>query len=175
MQYEERPELATAQAMIAARNGEALCAVPFLSTFVGYDGNIYLCCSDWKKEAVVSTVFDDPGQYIGPKLGYVAGREPVCKTCNLDPLNALVDELKATNLGLPDAKDPSQAGRRLRLLRAPAAGGHRRRLRRRLLHPVGPPPHPRPPGLIVGRPEAGPRRRVRLTRRPQPPADPRRR
>lgn len=107
-QYEESPELATAQAMIAARNGEALSAVPFLSTFVGYDGNIYLCCSDWKKEAVVSTVFDDPGQYIGPKLGYVSGREPVCKTCNLDPLNALVDELKATNLGLADAKDPAK-------------------------------------------------------------------
>ncbi len=106
MQYEAAPELATAQAMIAARNGEALCQVPFFTTFVGYDGNIYLCCSDWKKEAVCSNVFDDPADYIAPKLGYVADRDPVCKTCNLDPLNILVDELRAFDAGEPDAKDP---------------------------------------------------------------------
>jgi MoaA/NifB/PqqE/SkfB family radical SAM enzyme len=108
MQYESRPELATARAMIAARQGVPLCDVPFLSTFVGYDGNIYLCCSDWKKEAVVATVFDDALDYVGPKYDFVSSREPVCKTCNLDPLNALVDELQATEDGLADAKDPDR-------------------------------------------------------------------
>jgi len=108
MQYDTRPELATAQRMIAARHGEALCSVPFFSTFVGYDGNIYLCCSDWKKEAVVASVFDDAAVYDLPKLGFVAGREPVCRTCNLDPLNALADELRATADGLADARDPEQ-------------------------------------------------------------------
>lgn len=108
MQYEGSPELAVAQQMIAARHGEAICSVPFLSTFVGYDGNIYLCCSDWKKEAAVGTVRDDPIEYVFPKLEAVASREPVCKTCNLDPINALVDEIRATAQGLPDARDPEQ-------------------------------------------------------------------
>jgi MoaA/NifB/PqqE/SkfB family radical SAM enzyme len=106
MQYETRPELATAQSMIAARQGEALCTVPFLSTFVGYDGNIYLCCSDWKKEAVVANVWDDAADYLAPKFDFVTSRDPVCRSCNLDPLNALVDELRATADGEPDAKDP---------------------------------------------------------------------
>jgi MoaA/NifB/PqqE/SkfB family radical SAM enzyme len=107
MQYESRPELATARSMIAARQGEALCALPFFSTFVGYDGNIYLCCSDWKKEAVVANVLDDASTYDAAKMDYVAGREPVCKTCNLDPLNALADEIRATDEGAADAKDIS--------------------------------------------------------------------
>jgi hypothetical protein len=91
--------------MIAARDGEALCAVPFLSTFVGYDGNIYLCCSDWKKEAPVASVFDDDPPYLDTKIGLVAAREPVCKTCNLDPLNHLADEIRARDEGAEDAAD----------------------------------------------------------------------
>jgi MoaA/NifB/PqqE/SkfB family radical SAM enzyme len=105
MQYESRTELSTAAAMIAERGGEALCAVPFFSTFVGYDGNVYLCCSDWKKEAPVASVFDDGVPYVKAKLDLVAGREPVCKTCNLDPLNALADEIRAHNDGADDAAD----------------------------------------------------------------------
>lgn len=105
MQYETRPELAVAERMISDRGGQAMCAVPFFSTFVGYDGNVYLCCSDWKKEAPVASVFDDDVLALGPKLDLVAGREPVCKTCNLDPLNHLADEIRARDEGAPDAVD----------------------------------------------------------------------
>jgi MoaA/NifB/PqqE/SkfB family radical SAM enzyme len=105
MQYESRTEMATAARMIAEREGEALCAVPFLSTFVGYDGNVYLCCSDWKKEAPVASVFDDDVPYMHTKLAMVAGRESPCTTCNLDPLNHLADELRARSEGADDAVD----------------------------------------------------------------------
>jgi hypothetical protein len=105
MQYESRNELSTASAMVADRGGEALCAVPFFSTFVGYDGNLYLCCSDWKKEAPVATVFDEGMPHLKAKLALVAGREPVCKTCNLDPLNHLADEIRARDEGAEDAAD----------------------------------------------------------------------
>jgi len=105
MQYESRNELDTATRMIAERDGEALCAVPFLSTFVGYDGNVYLCCSDWKKEAPVASIFDDDAPYLNPKLALVTSRERVCKTCNLDPLNHLADEIRARDEGADDAAD----------------------------------------------------------------------
>jgi MoaA/NifB/PqqE/SkfB family radical SAM enzyme len=105
MQYETRPELARAEELIAARGGEAFCAVPFLSTFVGYDGNLYLCCSDWKKEAPIASVFDEGAVARTPKVGYVASREPVCVTCNLDPLNHLADEIRANDEGAADAVD----------------------------------------------------------------------
>ncbi len=105
MQYDTRPELATASRMIAARGGEAVCGVPFFSTFVGYDGNVYLCCSDWKKEAPIASVFDDSCLDKAVKLQLAASRQPVCVTCNLDPLNHLADEIRACSEGLDDAGD----------------------------------------------------------------------
>ncbi len=105
MQYDTRPELATAAQMIAARGGEAICGVPFFSTFVGYDGNVYLCCSDWKKEAAIANVFDDHCLDKGVKLRLAASRQPVCTTCNLDPLNNLADEIRACSEGAEDAGD----------------------------------------------------------------------
>ena len=35
-----------------------VCPVPYLSVFIGYDGLYYLCCSDWKKEAPMASVFE---------------------------------------------------------------------------------------------------------------------
>jgi len=105
MQYDHRSELDVARQMIDDRKGEALCAVPFLSTFIGYDGNIYLCCSDWKKEAPIASVFDDDVPISATKVTMLASREPVCKTCNLDPLNHLTDELRARAEGADDAAD----------------------------------------------------------------------
>jgi MoaA/NifB/PqqE/SkfB family radical SAM enzyme len=106
MQYETRPELDQARAMIDERGGEAICGVPFISTFFGYDGNVYLCCSDWRKEAPIGSVFDDDAALsLAKRLDPVVSREPVCKTCNLDPLNALADEIRAKNEGAHDAAD----------------------------------------------------------------------
>jgi hypothetical protein len=36
------------------------------------------------------------------KLEHVCGREPVCKTCNLDPTNRLVEELRSLSAGESD-------------------------------------------------------------------------
>jgi hypothetical protein len=74
--------------------------------FVGYDGQYYLCCSDWKKETPMGSVFDESFHSVtGAKLGFVLTREPVCKSCNLDPLNQLADELRAIEEG---ETDPTQ-------------------------------------------------------------------
>ncbi len=80
-----------------------MCGTPFGYLFVGYDGNYYLCCSDWKKEVPMGTVFDRSFiELTGDKLRAVVSREPICKTCNLDPLNMLTDELRAISEGVSD-------------------------------------------------------------------------
>ena len=58
MQYEHYPELAEAGAWLAAAVGRPVCGAPFGYLFVGYDGQYYLCCSDWEKQAPLGSVFD---------------------------------------------------------------------------------------------------------------------
>jgi len=96
MQFESLPQLGEAHAMLDGVNGVPICGTPFAFLFVGYDGKYYLCCSDWKKEVSFGTVFD--GSFLditAAKLRYVRERGPVCRTCNLDPVNALTDALRA--------------------------------------------------------------------------------
>ena len=100
MQFDTLPQRETAQALLDERGGRAICGTPFAYLFVGYDGNYYLCCSDWKKEVPLGTVFDRSFvDLIRPKLEHVLGRGDVCRTCNLDPLNYLTDEIRAHDAG----------------------------------------------------------------------------
>jgi len=96
MQYEQFPELEEARSLIEERVGAAVCPAPFIYLFVGYDGNYYLCCSDWEKQAPLGTIFESSFLEVADaKLGCVTSREPVCRTCNLDPTNRLVEDLRA--------------------------------------------------------------------------------
>jgi MoaA/NifB/PqqE/SkfB family radical SAM enzyme len=100
MQFESLPQLEIARERLEARGGTPICGAPFGYLFIGYDGQYYLCCSDWKKETPMGSVFDESFLSVTEKkLQYVASREPVCKTCNLDPLNKLTDELRAIDEG----------------------------------------------------------------------------
>lgn len=101
MQFETFPELAQARAIFDEMEGPVpVCAAPFLYMFVGYDGQYYLCCSDWEKRAPLGTVFDETFlSVIDEKLRNVIERKPVCHTCNCDPLNQLTEQLRAEHLG----------------------------------------------------------------------------
>jgi len=104
MQYEQYDELARAKAQLEARVGTPLCGAPVAFLFIGYDGQYYLCCSDWEKQAPMGSVFDT--SFLGvteAKLAHLASREPVCSTCNLDPVNKLTEELRAEAQGLTPA------------------------------------------------------------------------
>ena len=103
MQFESFPELAEAKRLLEAQSFTPTCDAPFVFLFIGYDGQYYLCCSDWKKEVPLGSVFDTSFLAIRHrKLEHVCGREPVCKTCNLDPTNRLVEELRSVSAGEPD-------------------------------------------------------------------------
>jgi hypothetical protein len=76
------------------------CRAPFDGQVIGYDGNYYLCCSDWKKEVSVGNVADHSiASVTMAKLRAVNDRHAVCSICNLDPTNRLVDALKAQDDG----------------------------------------------------------------------------
>ena len=109
MQFESYPQLAKARDLLDARGAPVpLCPTPFGYLFIGYDGQYYLCCSDWKKETPMGSVFDESFLSVtAKKIEFVRTREPVCKTCNNDPLNQLTEELKAIEDGDSDVTDPA--------------------------------------------------------------------
>ena len=73
MQFEAYPELAEARALRRAARRDPLCGAPFGYLFIGYDGQYYLCCSDWKKETPMGSVFDESFHSVtAKKLAYVA-------------------------------------------------------------------------------------------------------
>jgi MoaA/NifB/PqqE/SkfB family radical SAM enzyme len=118
MQFEALPELATARTLISEEGGRSLCATPFVYLFIGYDGNYYLCCSDWKKEVPLGTVFET--SLLGVtrrKYEYVASRGSVCRTCNLDPVNYLVEQLQAAEADPGAVDGPSEARQIVKLSR----------------------------------------------------------
>ncbi len=100
MQYQQYPELAKATELLEALPNKPLCVAPFWYLFIGYDGQYYLCCSDWKKETPLGSVFD--GSFVdtlSDKMRLVATREFVCATCNHDPANQITDLLRAVDRG----------------------------------------------------------------------------
>ena len=106
MQYATFAERADAVAMLDARDVQPICSVPFVLLFIGYDGQYYLCCSDWKKEVALGSVFDTSFVAITQaKLQHVSTGDPICKSCNHDPVNRLTDALRAnTETGVNDTR-----------------------------------------------------------------------
>ncbi len=100
MQFEQYSEMVRARDELTDGGREPLCGAPWGFLFIGYDGNYYLCCSDWRKQASLGSVFDYSFlQVTRRKLAMVTSREPVCKTCNHDPVNMLTEELRALKNG----------------------------------------------------------------------------
>ncbi len=101
MAYESFPELQQARDIFAAMDGpRPVCGAPFAFHFIGYDGQYYLCCSDWRKEAPLGSVFDESLlSIIGEKHRLTLDRSKVCKSCNLDPTNQLTEQLRLQNEG----------------------------------------------------------------------------
>jgi MoaA/NifB/PqqE/SkfB family radical SAM enzyme len=103
MQYDSFSERFQADALLREKGVEPVCPAPFGLLFIGYDGQYYLCCADWRKEVPLGSVFDTSFQAIaGQKLEHVISRAPICKNCNHDPVNRLTEELRARSTGEVD-------------------------------------------------------------------------
>ncbi len=109
MQFENYPELARAKEILAATDPTPLCGAPFVFLFIGWDGQYYLCCSDWKKEVPLGSVFDTSFTAITQaKMRHVSSREPICKRCNHDPVNRLTEQLRAVRMGEAPAAETDE-------------------------------------------------------------------
>jgi MoaA/NifB/PqqE/SkfB family radical SAM enzyme len=115
MQFEQYSEMVRARNDLTEGGAQPLCGAPWGFLFIGYDGNYYLCCSDWRKQASLGSVFDYSFlQVTRQKLAMVVSREPVCKTCNHDPINMLTEELRALNRGEVTEEDVNALKQSLR-------------------------------------------------------------
>jgi MoaA/NifB/PqqE/SkfB family radical SAM enzyme len=115
MQFEGYTEMVRAREQLTEGGAQPLCGAPWGFLFIGYDGNYYLCCSDWRKQASLGSVFDFSFlQVTRQKLEMVVSREPVCKTCNHDPINMLTEELRALNRGEVTAEEVDKLRQSLR-------------------------------------------------------------
>jgi MoaA/NifB/PqqE/SkfB family radical SAM enzyme len=115
MQFEQYGEMVRARNELTDGGKQPLCGAPWGFLFIGYDGNYYLCCSDWRKQASLGSVFDYSFlQVTRQKLAMVVSREPVCKTCNHDPINMLTEELRALNNGDTSAEEVDKLRQSLR-------------------------------------------------------------
>jgi MoaA/NifB/PqqE/SkfB family radical SAM enzyme len=100
MQYEQYGELSKAEELLSTTTNDVYCVAPYIGAFVGYDGIYYLCCSDWKKEVGMGNVFERSiTDIMRAKYEAVMTREPICKTCNHDPTNRLIDDLRGIASG----------------------------------------------------------------------------
>jgi MoaA/NifB/PqqE/SkfB family radical SAM enzyme len=110
MQYEEMPETVRARSVLQANGVTLRCGVPFEHPFIGYDGQYYLCSSDWKKQTPMGSVFDHTFlEVMQAKLDLVDSREPVCKSCGHDPTNQLADAVR--DLATGDSTSAETAAR----------------------------------------------------------------
>jgi MoaA/NifB/PqqE/SkfB family radical SAM enzyme len=114
------PHLGAARTLAREGGITPVCGVPFRFLFVGYDGNYYLCSSDWEKRVPLGSVFDQSfSAAMKEKLERVASREPICRSCTHDPLNRMAESLRAL---AEDGADGPAA--RVALLRSATAEEH---------------------------------------------------
>jgi MoaA/NifB/PqqE/SkfB family radical SAM enzyme len=106
MDYQRFPQQQEARERLAATGTPHACHAPFQFPFIGYDGKYYLCSSDWKKEVSFGTVFEHSIlEIVRQKYEYLLSQEPICRSCNHDPLNRLTGLLVARDAGRADDND----------------------------------------------------------------------
>lgn len=90
--------------ILAENKMSHLCMVPYIFVMIGWDGQYYLCCHDWKKRHPMGSVFDLSIEEVEyRKLAATRDRSP-CKSCSADPVNQIRMALIATS------KDGAPAG-----------------------------------------------------------------
>lgn len=101
MAFAEYAESDQARELLATSLGRfPVCPAPFIFQFIGYDGQHYLCCSDWTKLTPMGSVFDTGFvEVFDAKVRYVTSGEPVCRTCNHDPFNRVTADLREVSTG----------------------------------------------------------------------------
>jgi MoaA/NifB/PqqE/SkfB family radical SAM enzyme len=81
---------AEAEALMASKGVSTLCNLAFIAPFVGWNGQYYICCSDYEKVEPLGSVFDyslDEMDRI--KKDSIYRGNSACTKCNYDPVNVI--------------------------------------------------------------------------------------
>jgi len=79
-----------AEAILAVNKLPTLCMLPFISTFIGWDGNYYMCCNDFSKKYPLGNVF----QYGIKEIDLIKKNRflddlDICKNCDGNIINMI--------------------------------------------------------------------------------------
>jgi MoaA/NifB/PqqE/SkfB family radical SAM enzyme len=96
-----------ATSLLADRAASSICSAPFFFVFIGWNGQYYACCSDYKKETPLGSVFDyDIDEMDRIKLdSMVDHKVKACADCNVDPVNAVREKLFEIEAGVSTKED----------------------------------------------------------------------
>ncbi len=103
---------AEAEALMAAKGVSTLCNLAFVAPFVGWNGQYYICCSDYEKVAPLGSVFDYSLDELDRiKLQSIYQGNPACLKCNYDPVNVVREAMfEVENGEAPKARIANRLG-----------------------------------------------------------------
>ena len=89
-----------AEALMAAKGVSTLCNLAFTAPFIGWNGQYYICCSDYEKVEPLGTVFDYSLRDMDSiKKDSIYRGNSACLKCNYDPVNAVREAMFEVGLG----------------------------------------------------------------------------
>ena len=110
-----------------------LCPLPFISVFVGWDGNYYICCQDYEKTSALGTVHEYSIREMDriKKKHLLANRIEACRNCMFHPVNRVREYMFRMERGTAKKrrlqrmfKEISKTQEILKHIFQPAAGPH---------------------------------------------------
>jgi len=82
-----------------------LCNLAFTAPFVGWDGQYYVCCSDYEKKVPLGNVHDySIADMDHIKMESITNGNQACIMCNYDPLNSIRENFFEREAGVIDDK-----------------------------------------------------------------------
>jgi MoaA/NifB/PqqE/SkfB family radical SAM enzyme len=104
-----------AEALMAAKGVSTLCNLAFVAPFVGWNGQYYICCSDYEKIEPLGTVFDySIFDMDDIKKHSIYRDNQACLKCNYDPVNVVREAMFEVEQG---EAQPSRIANRLAILK----------------------------------------------------------
>ena len=91
-----------AEKILAEQNISPICAAPFTFVFVGWNGQYYICCNDYRKTTPLGSIFDFSVEEMDViKRKSLCSNNPpqACIECNLDKTNRVREKLYEMDMG----------------------------------------------------------------------------
>lgn len=83
-----------AQEILEESGASALCQIPFESILVSWEGFYLLCCQEWEKRMPLGHINEHSVSQVDQvKYRTVAAGNPICRDCDLNPVNAVRERL----------------------------------------------------------------------------------